>query len=71
LANYKNLMIRIPLTFHTPEVIYEYLEKRVGPLSMLIKRAQALVTFDRPQDNATAIRDFKCTIVQGFPLRVF
>ena len=65
-------MIRIPLTFHAPEVVYEYLENKFGPLNMLVKKGQALVTFDDLETNETVIGLQRGqAIVRGHPLRMF
>lgn len=64
-------MIRAPLTFHTPEAIYLHLERGVGPLKILVKKGQALITFERAEDNAIALDRWKCTILLGQPLRLF
>ncbi len=65
-------MIRIPLTFHSPEVAYEFLENKFGPLHMLVKKGQALITFEQPEINEAALHGpQKVFIVRGHPLRLF
>ncbi len=64
-------MFRVPITIHSPEIIYEYLEKRLGPLHMLIKKGQALITFVKEEDNARAANEIKDVILKGHPLRLF
>ncbi len=64
-------MFRAHITLHSPETIYEYLEKKIGPLHMLIKKGQALITFIRQEDNARASNELKDLIVKGHPLRIF
>ena len=64
-------MFRVPITIHSPEIIYEYLEKRLGPLHMLIKKGQALITFVKEEDNARAPFEIKDVILKGHPLRLF
>jgi hypothetical protein len=64
-------MIRAPLTFHTPEAIYSFLEREVGPLAMLLKKGQALITFQKMEHNGVALQKCRCTILQGHPLRLF
>jgi hypothetical protein len=65
-------MIRVPLTFHSPEVAYEFLENKFGPLHMLVKKGHALVTFEQAESNEAALNGSqKIFIVRGQPLRLF
>jgi hypothetical protein len=38
-------MIKVPLTLHDPEVIYDYFKDDFGNISMLIKGNYAIIRF--------------------------
>lgn len=64
-------MIRCPLAFHTPEVIYSFLKEQVGPLNMLIKKGQAIINFTRADLAATALEKYQNCMLRGLPLEMY
>ena len=64
-------MIRVPLTFHTPEFVYQFLRSQVGPLYMALKNNQAIVNFTKAGHSELALNKFHNTILNNLPLQLF
>ncbi len=63
-------MIRVPLTFHNPEMVYNFLKTQVGPLYMAIKNNQAILHFAKPEHAQLALSTFQNSTLNGLPLQL-
>lgn len=63
-------MIRVPLTFHSPEFVYQFLRNNVGPLYMALKHNQAIIHFAKACHSDLALTKYKDTILNNFPLQL-
>jgi len=67
----KNMpIIRTSLAIHSPETIYSFLEKSVGPLYMIVKNGQAIISFANEEHSKIALDKFAQSYIPNFPMKL-
>ena len=63
------MLIKASLKRHSPDQIYDYIQRNVGDLGLKIKKRQAIIGFENEKFYHKLINEHKCIMLHGKKLQ--